>query len=54
MTFRLWLQEQWYQHLQELEAWGQPAPAGYTVKQYLGKYRWWLRREYRFQQNSDI
>ena len=52
MTFRLWLQERWYQHLQELEEWGQTAPAGYTVKQYLAKYRWWLRREYRFQKSN--
>ena len=54
MTFRQWLHEQWLQHTDELRDWGQPVPVDYTVKQYLAKYRWWLRREYRFQQNNDI
>jgi hypothetical protein len=50
-SFRLWLQEQWYEHLEEISAWQKHEPE-YTLKEYFEKYKWWLRREYRFQAKS--
>jgi hypothetical protein len=46
MTFAHWLHEQWYQHAAEIESWTGRPPA-YTPKDYFGKYKWWLGREWR-------
>jgi hypothetical protein len=48
MTFRMWCQAKWYEHIDELIALGQPVPT-YDIQQYFARYRWWLRREYRYQ-----
>lgn len=48
MTFKQWLQERWFQHVDELQSWGEPVPSDYRLGDYFNKYRWWLRREYRF------
>lgn len=48
ITFRHWLQEKWYEHLDEVEAWGGVVP-DYKLQDYFEKYRWWLRREYKHQ-----
>ena len=48
MSFRLWLQEMWYQHVAELESYGQALP--YDLREYFSKYKYWLKREYRYQQ----
>lgn len=45
-TFRQWLQEKWYEHLDELDSWNMKAP-DYNLRQYFDRYRWWLKREYR-------
>ena len=50
MNFRFWIQQIWYEHLAEVEAWGIPNPT-YNVTEYFQKYRWWLRREWRHQQS---
>lgn len=47
MSFRIWLQERWFQHKEEMENWAQPV--NYDLRQYFNKYRWWLKREYRYQ-----
>ena len=47
MSFRLWCQEKWYEHVNELESYGQSVP--YTAKDYFAKYKYWLKREYRYQ-----
>lgn len=52
VAFRYWLQEKWYEHLDELEAWGKVVP-DYQIREYFAKYRWWLRREYRHQVKSQ-
>lgn len=49
MTFRRWLQEMWFDHLDELMTIGQPLPH-YTLQEYFAKYKYWLKREYRHQQ----
>jgi hypothetical protein len=45
-TFRQFVMRVWFEHLDELMAWGQSVP-NYTSEEYFKKYRWWLRREYR-------
>lgn len=47
MSFRIWLQERWFQHKEEMEHWAQPV--NYDLRYYFNRYRWWLKREYRYQ-----
>jgi len=47
--FRNWLRNIWLDNCAEHDAWGEPQ---ISIKQYFNKYKWWLRREYRFQQNE--
>jgi len=49
MNFRAWCSEMWYQHCDEVEAWTGASPS-YLSAEYFGKYKWWLRREFRSQQ----
>jgi hypothetical protein len=50
-SFREWLQEKWYEHVDELEAWN--LPINYNLCYYFNRYRWWLKREYRHYQKSN-
>ena len=45
MSFRLWLQYTWHDHVSEIEQWTGREPA-YTPQDYFKKYKWWLWREY--------
>lgn len=48
MNFRAWCQEMWYQHVEESLAWeGFETTA--TPQEYFAKYKWWLKREYKYQ-----
>lgn len=47
-TFRVWLQDMWLAHLDELDSWGLARP-DYTSAVYFQRFRWWLRAEYRRQ-----
>jgi len=47
-SFRLWLQDMWYQHLDEHISLGL-APPKYALKHYFNEYKYWLKREYRHQ-----
>lgn len=49
MTFQHWLQEMWYTHIDEMVSVTGKSPV-YTAKEYFQQYKWWLRREYRYQQ----
>jgi len=49
MKFRNWLQEMWFQHVDECLAWEGFEPTG-TAQEYFAKYKYWLKREYRHQQ----
>jgi len=51
-NFKLWAQEMWYTHCDELVSWGQPVP--YTAKEYFGKYKYWLKREYRYRKQQGL
>lgn len=46
MSFRMWVQEMWYEHINEQDSYGQPLR--YTATEYFRKYRYWLKREYRY------
>jgi hypothetical protein len=48
MTFRAWCREMWYEHCAELESYGLSVP--YQSAEYFRKFKYWLRREYRYQQ----
>lgn len=48
-SFRQWLQDKWYEHLDELDSWNMKTP-NYNLAQYFDRYRWWLKREYRHYQ----
>lgn len=48
-SFRDWLKDLWYENREERAAWGNPA---LSLKDYFNQYKWWLRREYRFQQRN--
>jgi len=47
-SFRMWCQEKWFEHKDELESYGQPLE--HTAQQYFEKYKFWLKREYKHQQ----
>ena len=47
MKFRLWLQNMWFEHKDELESIGQKCD--YDLIQYFNRYKYWLKREYRHQ-----
>ena len=44
--FRLWVQEMWYRHKEECEAYRDSAK---SPAEYWAQYKWWLKREFRFQ-----
>lgn len=48
-AFRRWVQELWYENSEEHLTYGEDP---YTIKQYWDRYKWWLKREYRHQQNK--
>jgi hypothetical protein len=50
--FRLWLYQMWYEHLDELDGLGQPAPK-YTAQGYFKQHKYWLKNMYR-QQRHDV
>jgi hypothetical protein len=52
MNFRSWCQEKWFEHKDELEAYGQPLP--YTSQDYFSRYKFWLKREYLHQRNENV
>jgi hypothetical protein len=50
MTFRTWLQNIYIDNCEEHDAWGEPR---ISIRQYFDRYKWWLRREYRFQMRNE-
>jgi hypothetical protein len=49
-SFRRWCQEKCFEHRDELESYHQTLEE--TSQQYFEKYKFWLKREYRHQQND--
>ena len=50
-AFRLWLQELWFLHRQEVLSW-EHKPVNYEMDVWFNRYKWWLRREFQFQQKK--
>lgn len=50
MNFRSCCQEKWFEHKDELESYGQALP--YTSSEYFARYKFWLKREYRYQKTA--
>jgi hypothetical protein len=48
-NFKNWLRLIWLENCREHE---DHHELPYTLKEYWSRYRWWLRREYRFQQKN--
>lgn len=48
--FKNWLRNIWLDNCEEHNAYGE---LPYTMQEYWHKYKWWLRREYRFQRLRD-
>ena len=44
--FRHWVQEIWYRHVDECEQYRETPK---TSSEYWEQYKWWLKREFRFQ-----
>ena len=42
----MWCQEKWFEHKDELAFYGQPLC--YDAKEYFGRYKFWLKREYQY------
>jgi hypothetical protein len=46
MTFRIWLNNLWYQHKTEvLQLTGHPVQ--YDANVYFSMYKWWLKQKYK-------
>ena len=52
MNFRAWCREMWYEHVEECRAWEGVEPTA-TPQEYFNKYKFWLKREFRHQQNAN-
>lgn len=50
--FRHWCQEKWYEHQEEIAAYGQPLC--YSAQEYFARYKFWLKREYQHQQGKKV
>lgn len=50
MNFKFWCREKWFEHLTELESYGQPLR--YTQQEYFAKYKYWLKREFKYQRSK--
>lgn len=50
MNFRSWCHEKWFEHKDELAAYGQALP--HSAREYFAKYKYWLKREYQHQQGN--
>lgn len=48
--FRKWVQDLWYENCEEHETYKEPK---YTQAQYWEKYKYWLKREYRYLKRTN-
>lgn len=46
-VFRHWVQQLWYEHMDEIESYGQDLQ--YSSTDYFNKYKFWLKREFKHQ-----
>ena len=48
ISFRVWVTEQWFNHTEEVLCYTRKT-VDYDVKEYFQRYKWWLKREYKYQ-----
>lgn len=48
-AFRLWLQKIWQENCEEHQTYGEPV---LSIDEYFAKYKYWLKREFRYQSNK--
>jgi hypothetical protein len=51
MNFRTWCREKWYEHIDEMVTYTGNEPS-YNSREYFAKYKYWLKREFKFQQRT--
>jgi hypothetical protein len=44
--FRRWIEEIWRENCEERNTWREEQQ---SIAEYFARYKWWLRREFRFQ-----
>jgi hypothetical protein len=44
--FRLWVTNLWFENRDEYDTFSQQ---GYSLEEYFNRYKYWLKREYRYQ-----
>jgi DNA-binding PadR family transcriptional regulator len=44
--FRRWVEELWRENCEERKAWREDQQ---SIAEYFARYKWWLRREFRYQ-----
>ena len=49
--FRIWLQNLWYENCDEHR---QCNELPYSMNEYFQKYKYWLKREYKYQQRKQL
>jgi len=54
MPFRSWVQEMYFENQDELLGWSEIIPSNYSLSTYFNRYKWWLRREYRYYQSRNL
>lgn len=52
MDFRHWCCLKWYEHCDEIEQYTGSRPK-YTSQMYFSIYKWWLKREYRYEMKGE-
>jgi len=50
-SFRLWVENIWRENCKECLEWKEQEP---SLATYWNKYKWWLKREFRFQKSKDV
>lgn len=53
VDFRSWVTELWFKNCAEREAWGDTGGCSNSTE-YFRKYKWWLKREYKFQNEKSF
>jgi hypothetical protein len=49
-SFRIWVNKIWFENKDEHSVFNQP---GYSLEEYFNRYKYWLKREYRYQQRQN-
>jgi hypothetical protein len=52
VNFRGWCLLLWQEHQQEVYDWEKKLP-DYSSTEYFQKYKWWLKREFKFQSKQQ-